>query len=129
MRCPSCGHEIEENADVIIDEEACLVTGNGKYTKLTPREMEIIILLKNAYPRVLSNSYICDSLYPHESDRAEEKIVDVFVCKIRAKLKGIGLSIITSWGQGYKLAYGSEAEDEQEHSKSRPKTKPEVAAD
>lgn len=36
-------------------------------------------------------------------DEAEIKIVDVFVCKIRAKLKPFGLPIETLWGQGYFL--------------------------
>lgn len=36
-------------------------------------------------------------------DEAEEKIVDVFICKIRKKLKPFGIRIRTVWGQGYAL--------------------------
>lgn len=36
-------------------------------------------------------------------DEAEIKIVDVFVCKIRAKLAPFGIKIETRWGQGYYL--------------------------
>lgn len=33
----------------------------------------------------------------------EMKIVDVFVCKLRKKLKPFGVEIATIWGQGYSL--------------------------
>lgn len=33
----------------------------------------------------------------------EIKIVDVFVCKLRKKLKPFGVSIVTVWGHGYSL--------------------------
>lgn len=36
-------------------------------------------------------------------DDGEEKIVDVFVCKVRRKLKPFGVAIHTVWGQGYHL--------------------------
>lgn len=38
-----------------------------------------------------------------EDEIAEPKIVDVFVCKIRRKLKPFGVNIETIWGQGYSL--------------------------
>lgn len=39
-----------------------------------------------------------------DADVAMEKIVDVFVCKLRRKLKPFGLRIETNWGQGYFMA-------------------------
>ena len=36
-------------------------------------------------------------------DEAEPKIVDVFICKIRRKLKPFGIDIKTVWGKGYYL--------------------------
>lgn len=36
-------------------------------------------------------------------DEAEPKIVDVFICKMRKKLKPFGIEIRTIWGQGYAL--------------------------
>jgi two-component system, cell cycle response regulator CtrA len=43
------------------------------------------------------------------SDRADEepekKIVDVFICKLRKKLKPFGIEIDTVWGQGYSLVH------------------------
>lgn len=39
-------------------------------------------------------------------DEAEPKIVDVFICKARKKLRPFGIVIETVWGQGYRLADG-----------------------
>ncbi|MDF2809344.1 MAG: winged helix family transcriptional regulator [Microvirga sp.] len=36
-------------------------------------------------------------------DEAELKIVDVFICKMRKKLRPFGITIITRWGTGYSL--------------------------
>ena len=36
-------------------------------------------------------------------DEPEIKIVDVFICKVRKKLKPFGVFIDTVWGQGYRL--------------------------
>lgn len=36
-------------------------------------------------------------------EEPEPKIVDVFVCKIRKKLRPHGVVISTVWGQGYRL--------------------------
>lgn len=36
-------------------------------------------------------------------DEVEIKIVDVFVCKLRKKLKPFGLTIETIWGVGYTM--------------------------
>lgn len=38
-----------------------------------------------------------------EADWPELKIVDVFICKLRGKLRPIGIEIETVWGQGYRL--------------------------
>lgn len=42
------------------------------------------------------------------SDRADDgpdqKIVDVFICKLRKKLRPFGVGIATIWGQGYALS-------------------------
>lgn len=42
-------------------------------------------------------------------DEAEIKIVDVFICKVRKKLKPFGIEITTIWGQGYAMPAASKA--------------------
>jgi two-component system cell cycle response regulator CtrA len=38
-----------------------------------------------------------------QTDEVLIKIVDVYICRLRQKLKPFGLSIQTSWGTGYRL--------------------------
>ncbi|ANM12075.1 winged helix-turn-helix domain-containing protein [Rhizobium sp. N324] len=47
---------------------------------------------------------IMTALYSDRLEEPEMKIVDVFVCKMRRKLKPFGVRIETVWGQGYRLA-------------------------
>lgn len=48
---------------------------------------------------------IMAALYSDRADdQIEPKIVDVFVCKIRKKLRPFGIQIDTVWGKGYALA-------------------------
>lgn len=42
-------------------------------------------------------------------DEAEIKIVDVFICKMRRKLKPFGIGIETRWGEGYYLTAATKA--------------------
>jgi len=42
-------------------------------------------------------------------DEAEEKIVDVFICKIRKKLTPFGIEIKTNWGESYEIPEESKA--------------------
>lgn len=73
----------------------------------TKNEVTIFgLLLKQALVRRASMMMV---LYPHTQDEAEIKIVDVWVCKMRRKLKPYGISIETQWGQGYFLTPESEA--------------------
>lgn len=39
-----------------------------------------------------------------DDDQRAEKVVDVWLCKIRPKLLEMGIAIQTEWGNGYKLA-------------------------
>lgn len=71
---------------------------------LTQQETRVFGTLVNR--EVATKDAVMAALY---SDRAgaegevEPKIVDVFVCKIRKKLKPFGIEIRTVWGQGYAL--------------------------
>jgi two-component system cell cycle response regulator CtrA len=43
-------------------------------------------------------------------DGGEIKIIDVFVCKARKKLRAFGVEIETVWGQGYRMSAAARAE-------------------
>lgn len=53
---------------------------------------------------------IMAALYRNDAkDEAEIKIVDVFVCKMRRKLKPFGVEVLTRWGEGYYLSAETKA--------------------
>lgn len=71
---------------------------------LTGQEAKVFgILLKR---ELVTKQQALDALYGDrpESDEAEIKIVDVFVCKLRKKLKPFGVAVETVWGRGYRMS-------------------------
>ena len=74
---------------------------------LTMQETSLIEILAQAYPRAVDKYVIEENLlsYDHCRDR-DVRIVNVLVCKVRAKLrKRIGMELIENvFGRGYKLS-------------------------
>lgn len=66
---------------------------------------EHILLTELMRRESLSKARACNALYSHRIDDniPEPKIVDVFICKMRQKLKRHGVEISTEWGAGYYL--------------------------
>lgn len=75
---------------------------------LTSKEGAIVATLL-AHPEGCSKPQLLDALYAHlpNADEPEIKIIDVFICKARKKLKPYGLEIETMWGAGYRFAAAS----------------------
>ena len=74
---------------------------------LTTQEAAIFgVLLSNRAPR---KSTFMAALYSDGAydDEAEEKIIDVWICKIRKKLKPFGIEIKTNWGESYEIPEAS----------------------
>lgn len=69
---------------------------------LTPSEQLVFAAL--ASREQLSKDQIMAVVYRNVGrDEPYQKIVDVFICKLRRKLKPFGVVITTVWGQGYRL--------------------------
>jgi two-component system, cell cycle response regulator CtrA len=75
----------------------------GRFATLTAHETTLFNALAAASGRTVTKAALMAALYPVEADEADIKIVDVFVCKLRAKLKPLGLDIQTIWGRGYRF--------------------------
>ena len=92
-----------DSLEVDIDSQKVSVSGIPvKLSKKEYRLMEILSLRKET---ILSKDFILDQLYAG-CEAPEKKIVDVFVCKLRSKIKRLtgGNSYIeTVWGRGYAL--------------------------
>jgi two-component system cell cycle response regulator CtrA len=88
---------------VILDLNGKRIYVDGQAVKITRKEYQIIeiLALRNGS---ISKEAILDHLYPSHEGKST-KIVDVFICKIRRKLKSVGIAdfIETQWGMGYHL--------------------------
>jgi two-component system cell cycle response regulator CtrA len=69
---------------------------------LTPQENRFLGAL--AARPLATRELIMAALYHHRgADEAAMKVIDVFACKLRKKLKPHDIEIHTVWGQGYRL--------------------------
>lgn len=73
--------------------------------KLTPNERSMFALLKARLGRAVTRGALLDAAsYHHGWDREPQpKVVDVYICHLRRKLKGSGFAVETVWGQGYRM--------------------------
>lgn len=74
---------------------------------LTRYEADMLRLL--IARRMVSRDAAMVAIYSDREEAPHEKIVDVWVCKLRAKLKPFPIEIITRWGQGWYLTDASRA--------------------
>ncbi len=92
---------------VDIDEQHITVSGNEVH--LTKSEYTVLEAIAINSPTLASKNYLYDCLYLVDSP-VNRKIVDVFVCKLRRKIKEHTdfEHISTSWGRGYTLCSSKE---------------------
>lgn len=72
--------------------------------RLTGRQAQLLAALYAAKGRCVTKDSLLTALYSDrpDADEPEIKIIDVFICKIRARL---GAEVIeTVWGRGYRLS-------------------------
>lgn len=105
--------QVEELEETVRQLRA--VTFNSEWTPpaalgLTEREAAVVAFLLGR-DRLCTKNAIMDAIYSlaPETDEPMEKIVDVFVCKARRKLKPHGIAIETVWGRGYQMPADSKA--------------------
>ena len=88
-----------------IDLNTKIVTVAGKTLPLTAKEYALMELLALKKGSTVSKEQFLNHLY-NGMDEPEVKIIDVFFCKIRAKIKELSGGedyITTVWGRGYIL--------------------------
>lgn len=87
------------------DAASGFVEAGDKKSRLAPAEAKLLTTLALDPNRVFSKADLMDHLYGGE-DEPEQKIIDVFVCKLRHKLLEMngGLDVVrTIWGRGYQF--------------------------
>ncbi len=92
------------NLEVDLNRHLALVEGES--LPLTGKEFRIVEFLALRKGSVLSKTAFLSQLYSIDEAEPDQKIIDVFICKLRRKLEiagARGVSIDTVWGQGYIL--------------------------
>lgn len=91
----SCGN-------VDLDRDRQVVTVDGRVVAITGREFEVLETLLLRRSALLTKERFMSRLYGDE-DGPDQRIIDVFICKLRRKLAAAGAAEIvrTVWGVGY----------------------------
>jgi two-component system cell cycle response regulator CtrA len=78
---------------------------NGTSTHFTGKEYAILALLIRRAGTVVTKELIMDNCYGGR-DEPDWKIVDIYICRLRKKLRAVGSSehIENVWGRGYMLS-------------------------
>ncbi|WP_372621846.1 response regulator transcription factor [Falsiroseomonas sp.] len=98
------GHSSAQIAcgNVLLDQGRAQVSVDGRPVRITRREFEVLEALMLRRGVLLTKEQFMARLYAAE-DGPENRILDVFVCKLRRKLAAAGAAEIvrTVWGRGY----------------------------
>ncbi len=103
----SKGHaqSVIRTGDLVVNVGTKTVEVNGRPLHLTCKEYQILELLSLRKGTTLIKEMFLDYLYGG-MDEPEQKIIDVFICKLRKKLANASNGkdyIETVWGRGYAL--------------------------
>lgn len=87
-----------------LDLESRRAFVNGRDVRLTAKEYSCLELLASRQGMTITKEMFLQHLYSGR-DEPEMKIIDVFVCKVRRKLRQAGADnlIETVWGRGYVI--------------------------
>ena len=102
----SKGHSqsVIRTGDILVNLDGKTVEVNGQRLHLTGKEYQMLELLSLRKGTTLTKEMFLNHLYGG-MDEPELKIIDVFICKLRKKLKAVAGDhyIETVWGRGYML--------------------------
>lgn len=113
--CPLCSGKYGGHQGVYIDDDFNEVIIDGDVVKLTRRQTQTLAGVIKVYPRAARKEFLMDYVYGNEPeiDAPDDRIIDVYICRIRKILKPFGYGIEGVWGIGYKftdkdVSHGSE---------------------
>ena len=102
----SKGHSqsVIRTGEILVNLDGKTVEVNGQRLHLTGKEYQMLELLSLRKGTTLTKEMFLNHLYGG-MDEPELKIIDVFICKLRKKLKAVAGDhyIETVWGRGYML--------------------------
>ncbi|HEX8940577.1 MAG TPA: response regulator transcription factor [Candidatus Limnocylindrales bacterium] len=89
--------------DLAVDPVRREVTVGGGAVSLTTTEYSILELLVRRSPAVVDRKAIAEHAWRDETDPLGSNAIDVQMSRLRAKLTGAGIRIVTVRGAGYRL--------------------------
>ena len=96
--------------ELLIDRDKRRVTLRGVEVELTPKQLDLLVLLASNPGRPYSRQELLDRVWGYQSSGYEHTI-DTHVNRLRSKLEPNPSNptlIITVWGVGYKFAEEAE---------------------
>jgi len=111
----SRGHaqSVIEIDDLVVNLDTRTTAINGTPVHLTPKEYQMLELLSLRKGMTMSKEMFLNHLYGG-MDEPAQKIIDVFICKLRKKLANASGGkdyIETVWGRGYVLRHPMDKEE------------------
>ena len=90
--------------NTVLDLGTCMLLCGGNSVRLSAREFDVMRMLLQSGPRIVSKSMFLSRIWGLESN-AVENHVEVYIAILRKKLSGIGsnIRIVCSRGLGYHL--------------------------
>ena len=92
-----------ERGSLSLDPIRRTVTVLGRALPLTATEYNILELLMRRSPAVVDRKAIAEHAWDDETDPLGSNAIDVQLSRLRAKLPGAGVRIVTVRGAGYRL--------------------------
>ncbi len=108
VHCPTCGQECSRTIQDDLDSQTLSMMSLflQKGVKLSKGEARVLAALRGRN-RPVSRNLLMDRIYglSPDADCPDDKIIDVWICKVKPKIKQTGLpwKIVTHWGLGYEL--------------------------
>lgn len=102
-RCKGHATNVVQTGDLVVNLDSRTVTVRGAQVPLTGKEYQMLELLSLRKGITITKEAFLNHIYGGR-DEPEAKIVDVFICKLRKKLRAAGCDLVeTVWGRGYVL--------------------------
>lgn len=90
---------------LVLDEATGVIEANGAVLALTPRERAVLQSLLARAGGVVPKDTLVDAVFGFNED-ASASAIELYVHRVRRKLEGSGLEIVTLRGIGYALREG-----------------------
>lgn len=101
MRCPRCGAETDHK--VIVDLDLNTIASSLGSAKLTPIQTEIVYVLINHMPNVISVDSLITAVWGDTKPINVKSSLQVNLHKIRKTIKPLGLEIVTARARGFMI--------------------------